>query len=400
MNIFEHDPDNTWIVDYECDSLAARYDPDVRVYLTGIMNVATGEYEIHQGLHVPTGTLVFHNAAFDLSVLRTRGYDVTDIFCTMVASHTLRPASAEEHSLDALTGNKMDLRAALSAYVDLSKVRKGDEYTLYGHSSEIDQVFCEYLHRDLECTRNLYLRLAEEYATVREDTLSLLLNTNIPYVRLIVDMQQGIRMDYQPEVEQQLHLAQTQAIAEIHSVVYALGDATVYPANRVIHTKGPKSNGPFCKLTPFNPGSSKQVATVLKSLYGWVPDTFTAKGAACVSTEVMEKLDYPLVTSLLDYSKASKLLTFCETLKEHKILYCVPNQSCITPLPSWARSIKSSRSAGNAGMRASRESSAPRITSSVMGLGFLRLAVVVILGTPAPKIYPKVTFLAIFLGMS
>lgn len=328
MNIFGHDIENTWIVDYESDDLSARYNPDVRVYLTGMMNVATGEYTLHEGFTTCSGTLVFHNAAFDVSLLRARGVhtDTMDIFCTMIASHTLRPASAEEHSLSALTGNKMDLRAALAEHVDLSKMRKGDEYRLYGHSDAVNALFHKYLHADLECTRQLYLRLAEEYKQVRPELVRLLMDVNMPYLRCILDMQQGINVQYSSEVEQTLTANRDNALAEIHGIVWAIGDETIHPAKRVTYTRGPKSDGPFCKLTPFNPGSSQQVVKVLQGLYGWTPNKTTTKGAPCVSTEVLEKLDYPIVASLLDYSKASKLLTFCEALRDSPVVYPSYNQ--------------------------------------------------------------------------
>lgn len=341
LNSLGHDPHTTYIVDIESDNLSATYDETTRVYLVGIMNVATGDYTIHRDVHVLAGGIpwhrcVFHNASFDVPALRLRGVDIPAgaYYCTMVGSHTLVPESATYHSLGELQPDvKRTLRELLTdAGYSFKGVRKGDEYMWYGKGDTVlDNIVESYLVRDLNATRNEYLRQEHEYSLPTANRLrDVLLNINIPYIERIIDMESGVRIQYDDTVANVLSEATERSMEACLRIAGYVGDPTVHPRRRVPFVgAGFKSQGDFCKMEPFNPNSHAQVAAKLMELYGWEPTVMTDSGQPSTSSEVLEALDYPLCEHLLEYSKATKLMSFCGALAESEWLRPSYNQ-CAT----------------------------------------------------------------------
>lgn len=68
---------------------------------------------------------------------------------------------------------------------------------------------------------------------------------------------------------------------------------TVPPAELKLKTK--------TKLVPFNPASRQQIAHVLKTMYGWVPEEFTPSGEAKVDEAVLASLEFPIAKKLSHY---------------------------------------------------------------------------------------------------
>lgn len=327
LNCFGHDPHTTYIVDIESDDLSAKYDCNTRVYLVGVMNVASGEYNLHRSVDdfLAGGTLgctyIMHNASFDVPALRLRGVDVRNYYCTMVGSHTLCPQSSEYHSLGELQPDvKKSLRDILTEEgYNFTGIKKGEEYRWYrGDDSRLDTLVEEYLVRDLSATRNEYLRQVQEYELpTAKKLLEVLLTINIPYIERIIDMEQGVRITYDDSVANVLSEATERSMKACLSIAGYVGNPDPFPAGRVPFTgAGFKAQGNFCKMEPFNPNSGKQVALKLTELYGWQPTVLTQSGQPSTSSEVLEALDYPLCEHLLEHSKATKLQSFVGSLKE------------------------------------------------------------------------------------
>jgi DNA polymerase I-like protein with 3'-5' exonuclease and polymerase domains len=340
-NILNHDPDSTLIVDIESDDLSVTWDPDTRVYLVGVMSVTTGDWKLYKSVKEftanvdPHSTLVFHNASFDLAALMLRGLPYNQPFyCTMVGSHTLNPGSSDEHSLAVLQPQtKSKLRDLLTAEgYDMRGVLKGEEYKWYGTGkSKVDGITEQYLVKDLSATRDEYIRQVTEYTNLdKPRTLQLLLDTNIPYVRSIIDMGKGVNIRYNYTVSDTLSEASERSMKVCLTLVGYEGNPTPFPAGTTPFPKaGMKAQGDYCKMEPFNPNSDAQVIRALKRLYSWVPLKETKSGAPSVSSEVLEALDNPLAGALIEQHKSSKLLQFCKALKDVGIVRPRYNQ-CAT----------------------------------------------------------------------
>ena len=325
LNILGHDEANTYLVDIESDDLSATRDINTRVYLVGVMNVATGEYTLHHSvdeyrLAGVTGTSVFHNASFDVPCLRLRGVTVRDYYCTMVGSHTLHPESSTYHSLGALQPTvKKKLRDLLTEHgYNFHGITKGSEYAWYGKGDmKLDALVEEYLVRDLTATRNEYRRQVEAYNTTSAKLVDVLLTVNIPYIERIISMEQGINVTYDDHVANVLAEATERSYKVCFETVGYIPNPTIMDAGRVPYPNaGYKTVGPSCVLTPFNPNSNAQVTDALTRLYGWEPRTVSSAGNPSVAAEVLEALDYPLCGSLLEYGKATKLMSFCGALRD------------------------------------------------------------------------------------
>lgn len=321
---------DVFIVDIESDNLSATYDESVRVYLIGMLNFTTNEVEVFKNVsefssrlnELGNPYLVFHNASFDVPALRLRGCVIPsgNYFCTMVGSHTLHPESSDFHSLGTLQPQtKRSLKQRLDdvEYQFPPDYKKNDEYTYYGkHGEFLDSIVEQYLILDLEATALEYKRQMHEYTLTPAKTLDVLLNVNIPYIERIISMEAGMRVEYDESIANSLSEVSVTAYNECLRIAGYIGNPTPFRAGLSPYTgAGFKAQGEFCKMEPFNPNSSQQVANTLKRLYDWSPLKQTKNGAPSVSSEVLEALDYPLTEHLLAYSKSTKLLTFCSALE-------------------------------------------------------------------------------------
>jgi DNA polymerase I-like protein with 3'-5' exonuclease and polymerase domains len=324
-NVLGHDESNVFIVDIESDDLSAAYDPLARVYLVGVMNVETGVYSVFHSVsdfllaHL-TGTLVFHNASFDVPALRLRGATIPNYFCTMVGSHTLHPESSEYHSLGSLQPDvKKTLRDLLEENgYKFHGVKKGEEYTWYGKGDDnLDALVEEYLVRDLTATRNEYLRQVDEYSTTPAKLLDVLLSVNMPYIERVISMEQGIQVVYNDDVANVLSEATERSYRVCLETAGYIPNPAIVEAGRVPYPNaGYKTDGDSCQLKAFNPNSNAHVIGALQRLYQWEPKVLTSAGNSSVASEVLESLDYPLCDALLEYGKSTKLMSFCGALKE------------------------------------------------------------------------------------
>lgn len=317
------------ILDTETDNLDAKYDPDVRLNLVGLLFVEDyGVYKKDSFHHYTKEefrkvndsigddvTYIIHNASFDVPVLRCRGINLKHYFCTMVAAHSW-DTSLESYSLDSLTGEKLDLHQCLDeAGYDVSD--KESVYAWYGKGdAEVDEHFVRYLFGDLAATRTLYLSQLDSFTT---DALALgcLLQINIPYIERIIELESGVQIDTTKlgEVEANLSRIQAEARERIDKfIVQVPGDTKKYKGGR--YTCNGETVYDHCQLIEFNPNSGDHVAYALTKLYNWQPTVMSEKtGKPSTKTEVLEALPYPLVECLLEWQKATKLLQFVPAIE-------------------------------------------------------------------------------------
>lgn len=171
------------VVDTETLGLDARWNPDLPIYCTCILEVAldgkqkvkryynvTRAIERLQELLADGWLLVMHNAKHDLSVLNIRGLNHTivpgelSIFCTQVAEYTI-DSTRESYSLQSLTGAKDDVIQKFVEVGILEKLLPNTEFWSIDWSTNTEAVklIADYCVGDVKATLMLYKAQAKEY---------------------------------------------------------------------------------------------------------------------------------------------------------------------------------------------------------------------------------------------
>jgi DNA polymerase I-like protein with 3'-5' exonuclease and polymerase domains len=266
-----------------------------------------------------THTVIFHHAAFDIWVLESLGYTVTDFHDTMMMSYCLFPHN--EHGLRAL-GDTYECEVTKTDFHDFSQ-----------YSEEMG----EYCMNDCESTYNIFEKM---YPLVLADSaVNSIYQTELEFVRVLIELRHnGVMIDTSSwkSIIGEVQNKQDELLAQILKLV------PLAPVKRVT-TKNPRPADKVCteddmelgkfifnetkegekgvewtytKVEKFNPGSSDQLAWAFTHLYGWEPKKFSAKtGKPTVNAEVVELLNNDLAKLIESYSEFSKLTsTFGESL--------------------------------------------------------------------------------------
>jgi DNA polymerase-1 len=145
----------------------------------------------------------------------------------------------------------------------------------------------DYCKQDVVITATLYARLAAKAFSEQSIELEHKFATTI-----MLQMRNGFAFDKAAAGSLYASLA-----ADRDLLVKTLQEE-VPPAQQVMKTK--------TKLIPFNPASRKQIAHVLKTQYGWVPEEFTPGGEPKVDESVLGALDFPIAKKLSQYLTIQK----------------------------------------------------------------------------------------------
>jgi DNA polymerase-1 len=285
-------------VDTETGGLEAAYDELVPLWMIVVANDEGSSEITLEDLQreVDTGTiLIFHNAAFDVAVLRLRGLRIrpAQYHDTMVMSHVYDTRRA--HGLSAWGE---DLGYAKLEFNDFSR-RTEDMLT--------------YALRDVELTWKVYQYLKREMTKAQRDYYK---RMSLPFVESIIEMQTaGIYLDV-PKIEQVKAQLERESSRSLHSLLslhpYVQGAEVLY--SRGYHKRKGEITYNHCKLERFNPGSGEQVAGVLQKCYGWVPTIFSEKtNKPKTSADVLDEIDIPsaheFLSLLSTYNRSEKFLS-------------------------------------------------------------------------------------------
>lgn len=269
-------------------------------------------------------TIVFHNAKYDLMILRREGFVINDYHDTMLMAHLLNPLMP------------CSLDETAKRYLGKGKIEIEDK----GHLEWTPETI-EYCLKDTELTYNLCLVLLKE---LEEDPKQLkwYLETELPFVEAILEMERiGLVIDRNRTIEaiNEYEVKVENALADVRAI------APLVPGKEVIYKREDDPGfGYFakhgvltwnhCKLEEFNPASGDHIIHVLKSM-GWEPEKLTQSGKPSTEADVLEELDYPIIKNILvykDYQKAigtylEAFLNYSEPLAgEYAVLYGNFNQ--------------------------------------------------------------------------
>ena len=267
----------------------------------------------------PDVVFVIHNAAYDVPILRHNSYTINPgkYVCTHVMAYLTHPG--ESHSLEAW-GERL-----------------GYPKTHHEDWSQLSQEMLDYCANDCVVTLKLFEHLSVEYD--HDDKLwDVFQNLEMPYSEVIMEMERiGMYLD-----EDKIETLNQTLSERIDSVGNSIAELVPHVPSKlewkekdyepvpVTYKKGyHKSSANLDKfgntvvydhsdLDPFNPNSGDQLAHVLMTKYGWKPKSYSKKtGKPVVDSDVLDKLDYPLVELLLNYRELAKLKsTFVDGLRE------------------------------------------------------------------------------------
>ena len=261
--------------------------------------------------------IIMHNGInFDAPVLR-KNWNVTmklsQVYDTLVASRLLNPSLEGGHSLEAW-GNrlgfpKMDYK---QAWIDSETFEdNGNPNSFRRQYSSGDwfnkpniELLSKYCIQDTLVTKKLYNHLVTSLQSEGFSQRSIDLEHN---VQAIITKQEeaGFKLD-QPKALQLLAELKTKLDfiqAEMQNI---------FPP-RVESGRISKLGKPLKDIiTPFNPGSRKQIAERLIEK-GWKPKKHTEKGSVIVDETTLEGLDFPEAKAIAEYLMLQKRIAQIES---------------------------------------------------------------------------------------
>lgn len=213
-----------WIAaDTETAGLNAQYDVGVRlhclqVHVNGVPLIVTDREDIQR--YLTTYTPCFVNAAFDVAVLRTHGYDITCYHDLALANYQLIGArSADNNSLDGMA----------ERYLGKHKSTKPSNWAVFDAQAQ------QYAIDDVVLTHELLPKVLLKLQNDFPDSWNTYVNVDLPYVENRVEMyQRGTHVDVNelepliPEYDKAIESIVTQ-----HTALYGYRQGAI---DKVTHT--------------------------------------------------------------------------------------------------------------------------------------------------------------------
>lgn len=235
--------------------------------------------------------IIMHNGInFDAPLLRKNWsviMKLSQVYDTLVASRLLNPSLEDGHSLDAW-GKRLGY--AKGDFSDWDN----------GATPEME----EYCIQDTLVTAKLYNHLVTTLQSENFSQRSIDLEHNVQAI-ITKQEENGFKLD-------EVKALQLLALLKTKLDVIHLEMATIFP-DKVESGRVSKNGKPLKDIiTPFNPGSRKQIAERLQEK-GWKPKKHTEKGSIIVDEAVLETLDYPEAKTLAEYMMLQKRIAQVES---------------------------------------------------------------------------------------
>jgi DNA polymerase I len=294
-------------------------------YSTSVETLVFKDYDVEQVRDSAEGqylqylllenTCVFHNAAFDVTVLRQLGFRVPSFEDTMVLSYVCDP------NREAIAGARHSLKAwGQRLGMDKQTIKEGG-------FDEWDSVLIVRCESDVKITRALYQhllpilladsRLHKYYTEVERPLIDVLIRmggAGIP-----VNREELARVNdnlASTLVELQAELKKIAGAVPTGKKYYKREHPEMSPANPPYRSHKGRLEYVYQIFGEYNPNSCDQTSWVLQR-DGWRPKKFTENGKPSVSSGVLCGVDHPLAKTKLEYNSLNKLYTsFGLTLEE------------------------------------------------------------------------------------
>jgi DNA polymerase-1 len=245
---------------------------------------------------------VFHNAGFDVAVLRLLGYTFPNGYdCTMLMSYVSNP-STRKHSLSDW-GDKL-------GFPKLDHPWEGDCPTEYTDD------LAPYAKRDAELCWAAFKHLSEEFEADIE-LRQLYYNLELPYSWLIMDMEEcGLCIDTEETLKFKMEIENEVSDVE-QKVREEVGSKVPDRKLKEYKKKHPEYADDFVKeedgiwyyktYSEFNPNSAWHKAWALMEK-GWEPEIINNDGTPKVDEATLADVSIPLAKKFVEISKLNKIL--------------------------------------------------------------------------------------------
>lgn len=266
---------------------------------------------------------VFHNASFDVAVLRGHGFQVDKFHDTMILANFIN--SNREVSLESLC-EELEIKNAKIKFDMKSWAKEGFSYT---------EELADYAKRDTQATWELWNVLNSQ---VTEIELKLYNEVELQYCEIVMEMEKtGFYLDVDGAIDFATSLAKK--IKEVENKITQQFSA--FPKEKTYkreqenlellrvepRTDGKEGNQYVYRVyEPFNPGSNDHKAWALME-QGWKPDVFTSTGKPKVDEGILSSLanKFPIADLYTQYSKYKKIHSsfakpFIDKSDEHGVL--------------------------------------------------------------------------------
>jgi len=322
---------NRLVVDVECASLAATVDADIPLHCVGLRSSSfyhslpgkEGVEELQKLIDSDEYRLVFHNASFDVAVLRTQGVTIPK-GCyddTMLMAYCLKPMFSQFNSLSVWGQRfgkpKVDyLKELIGAGLLPSDASKSEAFKL-----GFNPVMELYNLRDLDITWLLYDWCLHQF-TLDSRVSGAYYDIELPYVEVVMAMEaNGMFVDTEQlrALGDELNGRLIPLDLELERVGGLVPSSIKWVNNSPVVVPKAYKNGEYkrlgetvydhCGLIPFNPQSGTHISWVLLAK-GWKPTEYTKGGCPVTSANILEPLEkeHPIIAVLSERSKLNKLI--------------------------------------------------------------------------------------------
>jgi DNA polymerase I len=268
-----------------------------KIWMCVTRNIDTDEVQVWKAANglqkylADCDLIIMHNGInFDAPVLR-KNWNVTmklsQVYDTLVASRLLNPSLEGGHSLEAW-GQRLGFP-------------KGDFNDWDNGATPEMETYCI---QDTLVTKQLYKHLVTTLQSEKFSQRSIDLEHNVQAI-ITKQEENGFKLD-EPKA--------LQLLAELKTILDFIQSEMqrIFP-DKVESGRVSKTGKPLKDIvTPFNPGSRKQIAERLIEK-GWKPSKHTEKGSVIVDEAVLETLDYPEAKTLAQYMMVQKRIAQIES---------------------------------------------------------------------------------------
>lgn len=265
-------------------------------------------------------TPVFHNASFDVPVLRKHGFTVERYEDTMIMSYVWFPA--QEHTLRSW-GDRLGLPKLECPNFEDATIEE----------------LIPYCVRDSEICLKVYQHLLEKF---KKDSIGYQCykQVDLPAVEATIALETNGVLISKERWENQNKNLEIQA-QQLLEKILAVCPVAPNKTSKVKNERPPETvwdgktqpsldmylctgqDGEYTmykKFTEFNPNSADQIGWALTYLYGWKPTDFTEKGKPQTTVDILDSLpdSWELPKLLVEYSEINKLVTtYGESFLKH-----------------------------------------------------------------------------------
>lgn len=262
----------------------------------------------------------FHNASFDVPILRSLGFDIGFFHCSMVMGYAVNPnilpVSAPGHKPEKYSLWAWGIRLGIPKLEQPDFDTWDEKLKVYAKqdtflSLNLTEYLLRLLGKDAKAWQH-YLNIERPYieAVMEMEAVGM----HIDEVKLleVVDKLEDILIDLEKEMTDLVGLApigqKKKWVNRRPDLEGRREDGYLYLGEFPDPKKPERKLYHYAEWVPFK-ATAAGLSYALKELYDWQPKEFTKTGVPKTNKDILSDFDYPLVELYLENQEASKLLS-------------------------------------------------------------------------------------------